>query len=86
MGALLKEGIELLETKIRCDIKIVQTRIVWAFLVLSIATFIIEGTKLFWFSSPDLKELLGSVNAALDIRSEEVAKMTIIIPLNLNSN
>ena len=29
--ALLKEEIEIKELKIRCDIKIVQTSIVWAF-------------------------------------------------------
>lgn len=40
-----EEGIEILEMKIRFDITIVQTKIVWAFLILSIETYIIEGTE-----------------------------------------
>jgi len=31
--------------KIRCDTKIAQTTIVWAFLILSIGSLIIEGTS-----------------------------------------
>ena len=42
-GTLLEVGIEIVDMKL--DIKSVQTKIVWAFLIPSIETIILEGTQ-----------------------------------------